>query len=574
MDAATSTMQALLENYTLSTDGVNTTGVTPVPYTMNDTPFTTHRAETRGQSPPRENPSEICPSVGDIMNMNDEDNNITGMIMLEPSANILSPIIMFAVGFMGNVIAIGCYECSGRRHQKIAFYGLIKGMFITNLAGYASVYPFMITAHLRGLIWWGGDMSCDFHGMSVLSFLLATAFLTGVLGFERFLAACKPSVYAKRLERRKVPYLITLIWLFAVFTAFLPIIGFGRMTLQYPNTWCFIDWRNDSTVGKLYTSILAAQLGGVMFVIFCLGLGATLFALNKCIIECKLKSSVVEIQRGDAVRALHVRRTKKRNNGAILWLTIQFDVIAILLMTCYVPVVLRITQNVHGMPLDNYATFKAMHMAEYYPAGIPWLYLLLHQQFWLRITRPYRDQSDDHLPEQVPTSEPNSPTANRQTTYSTANRPECASTLPTNDQSMSYMNNVKNNNASQNTLQYPAALHDGIVDVEAFREMLKRKQTRKDVNNFRHVQLDEITPLRWDGEFLSRDAEPYEQRTPQNSPTNNAFCPRHPPLTAKAHVHPQPRVHKVECDALMTIMDCNETTENNGVAENKMESTL
>ncbi len=341
---ASAAFQAVLENYTASsaqTDGVYTTPPTYEPYTMNDPTSTTQRSETIAQSPPDSPSEEICPSIGDLMIM-DDDNNITGMISLEPSANILSPIIMFAIGFMGNVIAIGFYECSSRKHQKIAFYGLIKGILITNLAGYTSVYPFMITAHLRGLVWWGGDMSCDFHGLAVLSFLLATAFLTGVVAFERFLAACKPSVYAKRLERRKVPYLITLIWLFATFTAFLPIIGFGRMTLQYPNTWCFIDWRNESTVGKLYTSILAAQLGGVMFVILCLGLGATLFALNKCIIECKLKSSVVEIQRGDAVTALHVRRTKKRNNGAILWLTIQFDLMAILLMTCYVPVVVSL----------------------------------------------------------------------------------------------------------------------------------------------------------------------------------------------------------------------------------------
>ena len=151
--------------------------------------------------------------------------------------------------------------------------------------------------------------------------------------------------------------------------------------------------------------------------------------------------------------------------------------------------------NVHGMPSDNFATFRAMHMAEYYPAGVPWIYLILHQQFWLKLTRPFRDQSDDLYQEQVPTSEPTSP-MNRQS--NPANRSDLTSTNDPNVANMSYMNNVKNNNASQNALQYPSThqLHDGIVDVEAFREMLKRKQTRKDVNNFRHVQLDEITPLR------------------------------------------------------------------------------
>lgn len=333
----------LLRNYTVSTvDSGNSSLITStLSSAMEELPTTTHRAETMAQPPPPEEPTEICPSLwGEIINVGEDGNNsMTGMIALEPSASILSPIIMFAVGFMGNVIAIGCYECSGKRHKKLAFYGLIKGLLLTNLMGYIAVYPLMITANVRGLVWFGGDKSCNFHGMSVLTFFLSTAFLTGVLGFERFLAACKPAVYAKRLERRKIPYLISLVWCFAIFTSFLPIIGFGSMTLQYPNTWCFIDWKAESTVGKLYTSILAAQLGSAMLVIFCLGLAATLFALNKCIIECKLKSSVVEIQRGDAVRAFSVRRTKKRNYGSLLWLTIQFDIVATTLIVCYVPVV-------------------------------------------------------------------------------------------------------------------------------------------------------------------------------------------------------------------------------------------
>ena len=50
---------------------------------------------------------------------------------------------------------------------------------------------------------------------------------------------------------------------------------------------------------------------------------------------------------------------------------------------------------------------------------------------------------------------------------------------------------------------------------------------------------------------------------------------RNPPLTAKAHVHTQPRdgVVKVEYDALMTIMDCNEIAEQQN-GKTKKESTL
>ena len=145
------------------------------------------------------------------------------------------------------------------------------------------------------------------------------------------------------------------------------------------------------------------------------------------------------------------------------------------------------------MPVDNFKTFRAMHMAEYYSAGLPWLYLLLHQQVWLKLFRPYRDPYEEPIPEQVSLTEHTSPNRNN-----TIVRPDGHTTDQNESNMMSYMNNVKNNNASQNSMQYPPAhmMHDGTVDVEAFREMLKRKTTRKDVNNFRHIQLDEITPLR------------------------------------------------------------------------------
>ena len=55
---------------------------------------------------------------------------------------------------------------------------------------------------------------------------------------------------------------------------------------------------------------------------------------------------------------------------------------------------MRIIANVSGQPLDNFKNMSAMHWAEFYPAFCPWLYVLCHEQIWMRVTctePPYRD---------------------------------------------------------------------------------------------------------------------------------------------------------------------------------------
>ncbi|XP_038070243.1 prostaglandin E2 receptor EP4 subtype-like isoform X1 [Patiria miniata] len=325
------------------------------------------------------------PQTGVMMGNSD---NMTSMIALTPSVTVMTPITMMGTGLFGNIIALGVYHCSCPAHRNLPFYGLMKGLLWTNVVGYLAVYPLIVAAYFNGLRWIGGLHTCNFQGLSTLSFGMSTSLLVGCMGFERFLAVCKPALHAKRVERRKIPYLIFLVWVFAVFTAFMPIVGFGEMVQHYPGTWCFVNWRHQQTVGKLYTSILAAELSGILLLVFSCLLSVVGYSIMKLLrlVPKQSEGGVVEVT-GTTIRRLSVRRTRRSSvvpGSASPWLTFHYVMFASSVLICVAPVVMRIILNVAGFEEDHFATFRAMGFAECFPASAPWIYMLLHQRLWQR----------------------------------------------------------------------------------------------------------------------------------------------------------------------------------------------
>ena len=271
--------------------------------------------------------------------------NMTDMVALLPSVSVMTPITMVGVGLFGNVIALGTYHCSCTAHRKLPFYGILHGLLWTNVMGYIAVYPLIIAAYINGLKWIGGSHTCNFQGLSLLSFGMSTSLLVGCMGFERFLAVCKPQLHANRVERRKIPFLIFLVWVFAVFTAFMPIVGFGEMVQHYPGTWCFVNWRHQQTVGKLYTSILAAELSGVLLLVISCLISVTGMSIFRAMcLRTGRPGDIVEVT-GTKFRRLSVRTARRHGiNPAItsLWLSIHYVIFACTVLVCVMPIVVSL----------------------------------------------------------------------------------------------------------------------------------------------------------------------------------------------------------------------------------------
>lgn len=310
--------------------------------------------------------NQAVADLGDILKAPVEYRNITAIVALQPSVTVLTPIIMLSVGLCTNIIAAGIFNCSRTAHREHAFYLIFRGMLFTNILGYLEIYPIIIMGHINGLHWIGGHALCNFHGIAILNYGLCLSYLTGALAWERFLATCRPGTYDKKIERRKIPYIIALMWVVATFTALLPLAGFGRFTQQYPQTWCFLDMRYEETVGRLFCSILATAIAAI-----CLFLLATLVAASGVCVY----------------RTYHERRNKlpttryrvdldgfignstphsSRTNGPLIrlprevtssyddiphgkfrsllcWATFQYSMVAMAFFFCYIPIVVSIT---------------------------------------------------------------------------------------------------------------------------------------------------------------------------------------------------------------------------------------
>ncbi|XP_033121993.1 uncharacterized protein LOC117121007 [Anneissia japonica] len=309
--------------------------------------------------------------------MSKESINMTEMVALQPSVKFRTPIIMCTLGVTGNLIAICVYYTSHKIYRRFMFYRLLLGMFWTNLLGYITTYPLMIMAFKAGLNWRGDTATCKFHGFSMLSFGLACSYLTGTLAMERFLSICRPITHAYKMERRKAPWTIGLLWIMSAFGAMLPILGFGGVQLMYPDTWCFLNWRNEETVAKLYACVAASMIIGMVGAVSGCAVLCTLV-----LIHFRLKPPnrrPYPVDERDVTGKVRLKMQLERKYE--VWFLAQFDMLAGIFVTCFLPMGLRIISNTTGQPVDNSKDLYALHVVLSFPIAVPYMYIFSHRQF-------------------------------------------------------------------------------------------------------------------------------------------------------------------------------------------------
>ncbi|KAJ8039766.1 Prostaglandin E2 receptor EP4 subtype [Holothuria leucospilota] len=317
--------------------------------------------------PPRTPVTENCPVIPNSQDIEVAPinfKNVTLITAVQPSVKVITPIIMLTIGLCSNIVAAGIFNCSRTTHRQHAFYGILRGMLYTNILGYLEIYPVIILGHINGLHWIGGQSLCNFHGIAILNFGLCLAYLSGALAWERFLATCRPHTYDKKIEKRKIPYIIGLMWVVATFTSLLPLAGFGRFTQQYPQTWCFLDWRYEETVGRLFCSILATAVSAIgLFIIISL-VASTSVCVYRTFQERKNKLPAARFRANLEGYVGNSTPHTSRTNGPLIrlqdvesvdgeipygnfrsllcWATFQYVLISGGFFFCYIPVVVSL----------------------------------------------------------------------------------------------------------------------------------------------------------------------------------------------------------------------------------------
>ncbi|XP_028313309.1 prostaglandin E receptor 4 (subtype EP4) a [Gouania willdenowi] len=291
------------------------------------------------------------------------------------------PSIMFIFGVVGNLIAI-VVLCKSRKEQKeTTFYTLVCGLAITDLLGTLLASPVTIAIYVKGS-WPGEDPLCLYFGFTMLFFSLAGLSIICAMSVERYISINHAYFYNDYVDQKLAGLTLVLIYVSNAFFCALPIMGFGQVKKQYPQTWCFLEWRSNKTSDAAYSYMYAGF--------------SSLLILATVICNVLVCGALIRMHRRflrrtslgtDAGRNVDARR-RARSFGHLAGTEIQMVILLIgtsaVVLICSIPLVAQVFLNqLYKTPvelrLEINPDLRAIRFASFNPILDPWIYILLRK---------------------------------------------------------------------------------------------------------------------------------------------------------------------------------------------------
>uniref|UniRef100_A0A4W5QMS3 Prostaglandin E2 receptor EP4 subtype n=1 Tax=Hucho hucho TaxID=62062 RepID=A0A4W5QMS3_9TELE len=309
------------------------------------------------------------------------NNTVTGRIMI-PTI----PSIMFIFGLVGNVIAI-VVLCKSRKEQKeTTFYTLVCGLAVTDLLGTLLASPVTIATYVKGS-WPGGEPLCQYFGFIMLFFSLAGLSIICAMSVERYLAINHAYFYNDYVDQRLAGMTLLAIYISNVLFCALPSMGLGQVKKQYPQTWCFIEWRSNVSADAAF-SYMYAGFSSILILatVICnvLVCGALIRMHRRFVRKMPLWT--------DPGRNTDPRR--RRSFGHLAGAEIQMVIVLIctsaVVLICSIPLVVQVFLNqIYKTPvelrLEKNPDLRAIRFASFNPILDPWIYILLRKAVLLKL---------------------------------------------------------------------------------------------------------------------------------------------------------------------------------------------
>ncbi|XP_003925954.1 prostaglandin E2 receptor EP4 subtype [Saimiri boliviensis] len=313
------------------------------------------------------------------------------------------PAVMFIFGVVGNLVAI-VVLCKSRKEQKeTTFYTLVCGLAVTDLLGTLLVSPVTIATYLKGQ-WPGGRPLCEYSTFILLFFSLSGLSIICAMSVERYLAINHAYFYSHYVDKRLAGLTLFAVYVSNVLFCALPNMGLGSSRLQYPDTWCFIDWTTNVTAHAAYSYMYA---GFSSFLILATVLCNVLVcgALLRMHRQFMRRTSLgTEQHHGAAAAVTSVasrghpaaspvlprlsdfrrRRSFRRIAGAEIQMVILLIATSLVVLICSIPLVVRVFVNQLYQPslereVSKNPDLQAIRIASVNPILDPWIYILLRK---------------------------------------------------------------------------------------------------------------------------------------------------------------------------------------------------
>ncbi|XP_044053780.1 prostaglandin E receptor 4 (subtype EP4) a [Siniperca chuatsi] len=297
------------------------------------------------------------------------------------------PSIMFIFGVVGNVIAI-VVLCKSRKEQKeTTFYTLVCGLAVTDLLGTLLASPVTIATYVKGS-WPGEDPLCQYFGFTMLFFSLSGLSIICAMSVERYIAINHAYFYNDNVNQKLAGLTLLAIYISNALFCALPIIGFGQVKKQYPQTWCFLEWRSNKTSDAVYSYMYAGF--------------SSLLILATVICNVLVCAALIRMHRRfvrrmslgtDVGRNVDPRR-RGRSFGRLAGAEIQMVILligtSVVVLICSIPLVAQVFLNqLYKTPvelrLDKNPDLRAIRFASFNPILDPWIYILLRKAVLLEL---------------------------------------------------------------------------------------------------------------------------------------------------------------------------------------------
>ncbi|XP_077203147.1 prostaglandin E2 receptor EP4 subtype [Paroedura picta] len=292
------------------------------------------------------------------------------------------PTVMFIFGVVGNLIAI-VVLCKSRKEQKeTTFYTLVCGLAVTDLLGTCLVSPVTIVTYLQNK-WPGGDQLCEYSSFILLFFGLSGLSIICAMSIERYLAINHAYFYNHYVDKKLAGLTLFAIYVSNVLFCALPSMGLGKTTLQYPETWCFIDWRTNVSTYAAY-SYMYAGFSSFLIMVTVVSNVLVCMALIRMHRQFMRRTSLGTDTTSSRLSDFRRRRSFRRMAGAEIQMVILLIATSLVVLICSIPLVVRVFVNQLYQPpvvmaIQKNPDLQAIRIASVNPILDPWVYILLRK---------------------------------------------------------------------------------------------------------------------------------------------------------------------------------------------------
>ncbi|KAK7488446.1 hypothetical protein BaRGS_00020231 [Batillaria attramentaria] len=298
--------------------------------------------------------------------------------------SLSTPILMMSSGVLGNLLALVILFTADRQVRRTPFFALLAGMACTDLVGQAANGVVAIIVYANRLQWVGGRPVCIYHGFSMVFFAVVTPQLVCAMSVERLLALRFSYFYCRQFTNRIAKWIIVTVWTATAFFCTWPLMGFGSYELQFPGSWCFLNFHRQTLSDMIYALVFSSlNIVIIAAIIICnASVVCTLLQMRRVRHMNSSPSSSADLNR-------HVHpRTRPSLHLEMETQMVWFLVAITIVFSClWLPINVHILTNQINGEINYKQDLISVRLASINQIVDPWMYVILRKNTIMKFLR-------------------------------------------------------------------------------------------------------------------------------------------------------------------------------------------